>query len=77
MSTLKKLAISTVTAIGLLSASSTIASGYLVERLFYATSAKTQVVGERITRCDGATATWGTVTPYSRIVSMEPCGFNF
>lgn len=72
MSSLRKLAISAVTAVGLLGASSTIAGGQMVEVMYYETAAKVKQVGGFLKTCNGSTYNWGQVTPY-RDAYAEPC----
>lgn len=63
-------------AAGILAVSAAAVSGpkYMIERVYYSDATKTQVVGESIETCAGRTFVFfGTTSPYSTIVSAEPC----
>lgn len=73
-SMIKKIAVTTTAAVSILAATYAVAGNYFTETAYFATSAKTTFVGEKITRCDGSIYVTGTITPYSRTMYRAPCG---
>ena len=71
---IKKIAVSTTAAATILAASYAAAGSFFTEQIYFATSAKVTVVGEKITRCDGSTFVTGQITPYTRVMSRSYCG---
>jgi hypothetical protein len=73
----KKLSIAAVATATIASASYAYAATYFEEWVYYATSAKTTIVGERINRCDGTPYITGTVTAHKRLMNRESCGIYY
>lgn len=71
---IKKIAVSATTAVSILAASYAVAGNFFEERIYFATSAKVTVVGEKIIRCDGSHFNTGTITPYYRVMNRSYCG---
>lgn len=73
---IKKIALASLVALGIVKVSTAMAGGYIYEYLYYSDSSYSQVVGNKVISCNGYTFTWGQLTSYRRLVSKEPCDFS-